>query len=169
MRVESDGEFATTYLAPASFAPARVPTTAESELWQAPVDGVIVSSLTTGTTHTVLLVDELPDEATVARLGEYLEHHPLFPERTSVIWARGSGSVLDIRIWERGAGETLGCGTGSSAAAVVWARLHDLRDVQIQVNNPGGTVVAAMRDWQSEIALSGRAHIVFEGNWDEFA
>ena len=73
----------------------------------------------TGSTHTVIFGVVPPDEATFQRVSPLIENHPLFPERTSVLWATPQGdSTVAVRIWERGAGETWGCGTGACAVGV---------------------------------------------------
>lgn len=85
-----------------------------------------IRAVSTGTAHAVIIVNSLPADEEFERLSRELEHHPAFPERTSVEWVQplAPGSVR-IRIWERGVGETLGCGTGSAAvAAVTYGLLH---------------------------------------------
>lgn len=142
-----EGDEVVTVGEPASFRPGDVPHEAGQELFQAPIGPVIGSSLSTGSTHLVVPVGELPDDATVERVGRELEHHPLFPERTSVIWSRASGEhELRLAIWERGAGQTLGCGTGSVAAAVVAARMRGYGG-RFDVCNPGGLVRVRLQTW----------------------
>jgi len=88
---------------------------------------------------------------------------PVFPSRTSVIWTQPLGErELKLRIWERGVGETLGCGTGTSAAAAVWFRRHGLSG-EVLVHNPGGDLVVSMDSWDGAIRLTGRAHEPFSG------
>lgn len=120
-----------------------------------------ITSLSTGTTHTVIFRDELPGDTLFLSASPALEHHPWFPERTSVLWcvAQGGGRLL-LRIWERGVGETLSCGTGVCAAAAA-ARRHGLAGDTAHVVCPGGEfdVVQEGEDqW-----LHGPAEILFEG------
>ncbi|GMV35550.1 MAG: diaminopimelate epimerase [Fimbriimonadales bacterium] len=85
-----------------------------------------IRPVSTGTAHSAIIVHSLPSDAEFEALSRQLENHPAFPERTSVEWVQplAPGSVR-IRIWERGVGETLGCGTGSAAvAAVTYGLLH---------------------------------------------
>lgn len=166
-RVSQDGTIQ-TQIGPASFEPDAVPLIG-AELFESPleVDGqeLIVSALSTGSTHTVLFGESLPDDETFERLGPAIEHHPRFPERTSVIWAAPEGSdTLRIRIWERGAGETLGCGTGSSAAAAAWLRRQG-RGGTITVHNPGGTLRIKMEAWNAPIEVEGEAQLLYDGFW----
>ncbi|MFY9233011.1 MAG: diaminopimelate epimerase [Fimbriimonadaceae bacterium] len=173
-----------TGLGKASFKPQDVPLDeCSGELYLGTLelqDAVLtVSSLTTGSTHTVILCDELPPDKEFIRLSRQLEHHQLFPARTSVIWAAESVereapsvkapdppyplSTLRIRIWERGAGETLGCGTGSSAAAVVHMRRIG-RGGTVVVENPGGPVLVSAESCDAAISVEGPARIVYFGS-----
>lgn len=178
-----------TELGTASFRPQGVPLDeCSGELFMASLEledaELVVSSLTTGSTHTVILCDDLPDDPDFQRISSALEHHPLFPMRTSVIWAREKAahgaltgesqslktqqsilSTLQIRIWERGAGETLGCGTGSAAAAVVQMRRMGLGGT-IAVENPGGQVLISADRWDMPISTEGSAQIVYRGVLD---
>jgi diaminopimelate epimerase len=169
-----EGARATTVLGRASFRAGHVPwgteAQADEEWFQRELSAGSWSGLatlvSTGSTHTILLVDELPDDLTVSRLGAQLEHHPLFPQRTSVIWAKRVGEdVLKVRIWERGVGETWGCGTGSSAAAVTVGRMDDRGARRIQVDNPGGTVWVSFTDWTGDISAEGEAFRVYSGEF----
>lgn len=173
VRASVEGSRATTVLGRATFRAADVPWGGPDQAdeswfmrelsawqWTGPV-----SLVSTGSTHTVILCDELPDDIVVSRLGSAIEHHPMFPERTSVIWAkRLLSDHLQLRIWERGVGETWGCGTGSSAAAVVAARADGIEGPRrIRVDNPGGTVFVSFAGWQNEISIEGDAFRVYSG------
>ncbi|HRF58326.1 MAG TPA: diaminopimelate epimerase [Fimbriimonadaceae bacterium] len=158
----------TTRIPPASFEPAEVPLIGEP-LIDATLDVAgyryRATALTTGSTHTILACETLPDDVEVRAVGPALEHDPRFPDRTSIIWSVVSGeATLQIRIWERGAGETLGCGTGSSAAAVVWGRLEGRRG-PVTVHNPGGDVVVDFDRWEGPLALSSGAKTTYRGTW----
>ena len=108
-----------------------------------PLHGYLGSALSTGSTHFVAFVAEIPNDEELHRVGPLIENDPLFPERTSVIFAKEIGvRLLQIRIWERGVGETLGCGTGSSAAAAEWMRRH-ARSGDVEVQNPGGVLIVS--------------------------
>ncbi len=123
-----------------------------------------VTALSTGTTHTVIFVDELPDDDRFLSLGPAIEHHPLFPERTSIMWTKVDGpSSVKMRIWERGAGETWGCGSGACAAAVA-AVIHGIDGGPISVHSKGGTLTV---DWSegSPIKMTGPAEFVFTGEY----
>jgi diaminopimelate epimerase len=122
-----------------------------------------VSALTTGSTHCVLSCSAPPDEAVFRRVSMELENHPWFPQRTSVIWAWDSGpKQISIRIWERGVGETRGCGTGSAAAAACWFRKNP-NLLAIGVMNPGGEAVVS-KGPEGRLIVSAKARFVFSGN-----
>lgn len=128
-------------------------------------DGALtISALSTGTAHALIFADALPDDATFVKVSEEVETHPLFPERTSVMWVRkDSDSRLSMRIWERGAGETLGCGTGACAAAVA-ARRKGLVESTVTVASPGGELTIRWNDGE-RIQMTGPAEYVFEGRF----
>lgn len=122
------------------------------------------ASLFTGSTHTVIL--EAPDNARFQRLSPLIEHHPLFPARTSVLWTSVEGpDRVHVRIWERGAGETLACGTGACAAAVVTA-LRGVTGPDVTVVSRGGELhvrVGESLDLEmrgpSQVLLTGRIEL----------
>ena len=139
---------------------------------------VTVSTVNTGSTHTVIWVDDLPDDELFFALSPRIEHHPLFPERTSVLWARYGTAKrrFEIRIWERGVGETLGCGTGACAVAVLAVQQGKIpRDYysvatssHIKVKSKGGEltvmyITGGRAEPHTALALRGTAHTVFSG------
>ena len=168
----SDGRIRTAMGAP-QWAPAIVPLDAATPL----VNGTLevgeqtlenVSALSTGSTHTVIFLDEPLREAEFQRLSPQLENHPLFPARTSVMWAVADKSAPDganhfkIRIWERGAGETLACGTGACAVGVA-ALATGRAQGPILVESRGGTLEVECNAPDGEITLTGRATYVYAG------
>lgn len=144
---------------PSASLPAGIPT--EYEL---PVEDQVlshVSTLSTGSTHTIIFGPH-PNEQTFQKFSPLIENHPWFPQRTSVMWANViTQNEIEIRIWERGAGETLACGTGACATAVA-AQITGRATSPIKVRSKGGTLVI---EWQNggEIYKTGPAQIVFEG------
>lgn len=124
------------------------------------------SALSTGSTHVILRPGLPASDEEFTKVSQAIENSPSFPERTSVIWRESSGpNDVKIRIWERGAGETLGCGTGSAATAVEIMRERDFGG-KIAVHNPGGTVWVEGADWQSELTVVGEAETVYRGTYD---
>lgn len=162
-------EVALTF-APPAFAPADVPVDAGSSSGLT-VAGVRLDAVNTGSTHAVALVDALPGDALFRARSPRIETDPRFPERTSVIWTRVEGpGRLRVRIWERGVGETQGCGTGACAAAVV-ARRAGVQDArEIRVASPGGELRVAWEGGADDpMVLTGPAQVVYEGVWDRGA
>ena len=123
-----------------------------------------VTSLSTGTTHTVIFVDELPEEKYFEDISPAIENHPWFPERTSVLWAKVlSPDEIQVRIWERGVGETLACGTGACAVAAAAWRTKRSAEEEINIISKGGVLSVQQKD-NGELLLAGDVELVFEGN-----
>lgn len=125
------------------FAPRDIPAIApgaDARNMRLDIEGetVVVDALSTGTAHAVLFSQGPPADADFLRLSPLIERHRLFPERTSIMWTHVvDRRSLHLRIWERGAGETWGCGTGA-CAAVVAARLRGFVDDTVTVRSNGG-------------------------------
>ncbi|RME71362.1 MAG: diaminopimelate epimerase, partial [Planctomycetota bacterium] len=120
-----------------------------------------------GNPHAVLFVDELPTDATLQRLGPAIEHHPLFPERTNVSWARchPRTATIDMRVWERGTGETRACGSGACAVAAAAIRTGRVAGERVRVRPPGGELVVHWPGGEAPVRLTGPACEVFRGLW----
>ena len=166
------GDLIRTELGPASYLPEDIPVQFEQDrdntfdrvVWQDSSRSIRGSVLTTGSTHTII-PGPLPDDATIDDLGPKIENAPQFPTRTSVMWVETlAPMVLQIRIWERSVGETQGCGTGSSAAAVDYLRRLG-RGGTVEVRNPGGTVWVTAEAWNAPVSVKGEAREVFAGTW----
>jgi diaminopimelate epimerase len=119
-----------------------------------------------GNPHAVHFLDASPDGFDLERIGPAVEHDPLFAHRTNfeVVQVRDRAH-MDMRVWERGAGLTLACGTGA-CAAVVAARLHDDVDDEVEVRLPGGPLRITW-DGAGEVYLEGPAARVFESVWED--
>lgn len=121
-----------------------------------------LSAISMGNPHAVLVVDAVT-AAPVVELGSQLQRHERFPEGVNVgFMAVLSSSEIDLRVLERGVGETLACGTGA-CAAVVAGRLRGLLDPVVKVNLPGGSLTI---EWQGEnhpVIKTGPAITVFDG------
>ncbi len=129
----------------------------------------VVSTVNTGSTHTILWVNEMPDDALFFQVSPLIENHELFPERTSVMWTRVISSgleappLLDVRIWERGAGETLGCGTGACAAAVLALAQNKVSGDSVAVRSKGGTLHILSRGKDASLRMTGPAVTIYQG------
>ena len=114
-----------------------------------------------GNPHAVFFVDQITDQQ-VLQLGPQIEKLAIFPERTNVEFVQVlSRSLLKMRVWERGSGETLACGTGAGAVCVA-AALNNLTDRQVKIQLLGGEL---QLDWaeDNQVYKTGPAEFVFEG------
>jgi diaminopimelate epimerase len=119
-----------------------------------------------GNPHMVFVVPSADDIA-VAALGPKLEHHPLFPERANISFAQAvSHDSIKLRVWERGAGETLACGTAACAALVALHR-RGLVGTQANVWLPGGVLDVKWDMKSNHITMTGAVALVFSGKWYE--
>ena len=175
-RLEDDGSVTVDMGAPV-LEPARVPFDNEGldgmpqgrdTLWPLTVRArgaeqtVLLSAVSMGNPHAVQVVDDV-DTAPVLETGPQIENHPRFPKRVNA----GYLQVLDrshvkLRVFERGAGETLACGTGACAAVVAGIR-RGLLDSPVQVEARGGRLSIAWAGEGQPVYLSGPAVTVFEG------
>ncbi len=171
-RLEDDGSVTVDMGAP-RLVPAEVPFDAtglagmvqdDDTLWPLPVgdDTVFVSVVSMGNPHAVQVVDDV-DAAPVEETGPLIERHVRFPKRVNA----GYLQVIDrhhirLRVFERGAGETLACGTGACAAVVAGIR-RGLLDSPVRVSARGGELSIAWAGPDQPVYLSGPAVSVFEG------
>lgn len=116
-----------------------------------------------GNPHAVVFVDKMVDDETLQKVGPLFEHHERFPRRTNVEFVE----IIDrahvkMRVWERGTGETLACGTGACAVAVacVW---NGLTDTRVTVELLGGTLEIEWDRTNQLVYMTGPATTVFEG------
>jgi diaminopimelate epimerase len=125
--------------------------------------GIPITAVHTGAPHLVLFVDSVnafPLEA----VGAQLEHHPQFPDRVNVSVAQvESPNQVRARVWERGVGVTLACGTGACAIVVAGVQMGKLEQ-EARVQMPGGVLEV---EWRADgtLWLTGDAELVFEGVW----
>ncbi|MGZ8580291.1 MAG: diaminopimelate epimerase [Actinomycetota bacterium] len=120
-----------------------------------------VSAVSMGNPHLVVFVDGDPATVHVGHIGPALERHDLFPEHANVEFAYVHDGVVHARVWERGSGETMACGSGA-CAAVVAANEAGLVPTRALVRFPGGDLEVE-RQVDGEVLLTGDAQRVFEG------
>ena len=133
---------------------------------RAPAAPVLVAVLSMGNPHAVQLVDDV-DAAPVAQIGPLIESHPRFVNRVNTGFMQVvSRSSIRLRVYERGAGQTLACGTGACAAVVAGVRMG-LLDACVQVHTRGGTLTI---EWSGKldeaVMMTGPATTVFESEID---
>ena len=152
-------------------APAKIPTTlasGEGPVLDVPLQlgehALEVSSVSMGNPHAVVYVED-PERAPVAELGARLEHHPAFPNRVNVEFVRvESRTRIRQRTWERGTGETLACGSGACAAAVV-SILRGVVDRTLRVELRGGELEIRWPDDAASVEMTGPAAEVYQGHY----
>ncbi len=120
-----------------------------------------------GNPHAIFYVEDTPSFP-LEKVGPALETHPRFPDRTNVeIIQIVDPTLIRMRVWERGAGETMACGTGACAVAVAAALNGDVgRTVDVRL--PGGTLHIHWRESDGHVEMSGPATEVFTGDFDLF-
>jgi len=148
------------------FEPTRIPVgfSKQAKTYQATVDNDSLEfmSVSMGNPHAVLIVDDV-NSAPVETLGPLLESHSLFPERINVgFMAIKSRQQIDLRVFERGSGETLACGTGA-CAAMVCGKNSGLLDNEVIVSLPGGQLTISWQGPGEPVWMTGPAEFVFEG------
>jgi len=176
-QLAADGQV-TVDMGPPRFAPEQIPldaaglvlrTSGSWGFWPlAPMDSaltapIFVATVSMGNPHAVQVVDDV-DTAPVLEQGPVIEHHPRFPERVNA----GFMQVVDrshirLRVYERGAGETLACGTGACAAVVAGIRLG-LLSSPVQVQARGGQLTIAWQGGDAPVFMTGPATTVFSAD-----
>jgi diaminopimelate epimerase len=128
---------------------------------------LMLSFVSMGNPHGVSFVEDV-EAFPLAEIGPAVENHDMFPHRLNFEIARVlSRRAIRARVWERGAGETLSCGTGACAVAVA-ARLHGYINDRVQVELAGGKLNVEW-DGKGQVYLNGPAEAVFNGEWPETA
>ncbi len=128
-------------------------------------DEIEIGTVSMGNPHAVQLVDDV-DLAPVSQTGPEIEHHQRFPQRVNAAYMQ----VLDrhsirLRVWERGSGETLACGTGACAAVVVGIE-QGLLDSPVEVSLRGGTLQVEWSGQGESVFMTGPAEYVYEGSYE---
>jgi diaminopimelate epimerase len=132
------------------------------------VDGIElrVTCVSMGNPHAILFIDNDPDEYPLETIGPLVERHPAFPRRVNFEVAQvRSERHIKARVWERGAGITLACGTGACAVAAA-SRLNRFTGDEVSVDLPGGRLAI---EWPGvgELYMTGPAVVVYRGDWPE--
>ena len=126
---------------------------------------IAVSVVSMGNPHAVQVVSDV-DSAPVVTQGPLLEHHARFPQRVNAGYVQVvDRATIRLRVWERGAGETLACGTGACAAVVTGIR-RGLIDSPVRVETRGGWLTIAWPGPGAGVMMTGPATTVFEGEWE---
>jgi diaminopimelate epimerase len=165
LTAEDDGEISVNMGVP-RFEPDDIPFQAERRqlVYALDVDGALyqIGAVSMGNPHAVLSVDDV-DSAPVETLGPKIEHHGRFPRRVNVGFVqRLSAEHIRLRVFERGAGETLACGTGACAAVAV-GRQRGMLNARVRVDVRGGTLTITWKSEDAPVYMKGPATRVFDG------
>jgi diaminopimelate epimerase len=164
-RLEDDGRVTVNMGAPI-FEAARIPFTTDSDALIQPLlvngETVNITAVSMGNPHAVQVVDDV-EHAPVIAQGAFIERHPRFPNRVNA----GFMQVVDrdhikLRVFERGSGETLSCGTGACAAVVTGIR-RGLLDAGVNVATRGGVLTIRWEGGDAPVLMTGPAISVFDG------
>ena len=166
LKGEGDGRTVRVDMGEPSFAPETVPVQASQEVigqkLQIGSECFEITCLSMGNPHCVVFVDDVAG-LELERLGPKFESHPLFPARVNTEFVQVTASqALRVRVWERGAGATLACGTGA-CACVVAATRNDLCDGRAIVELPGGALEVVWERDTNRVFMTGPANEVFKG------
>ena len=159
-----DGEFyATVDMGKAEFAPTAIPVVSDVEVIDAPVsDDFCLTAVSMGNPHGVIFVDTPIMDFDVQRHGQPLEVAPMWPDRANIEFARVlDPHTIEMRVWERGSGETMACGTGACATAVAaWRTNRAIPPTTIRLRG-GDLLIDTTPD--GRVMMSGPATTVFVG------
>jgi diaminopimelate epimerase len=151
------------------FEPAKVPVKVrgkhkvQNAILRIDDDAFPMSALSMGNPHCVIPVENV-DDVPLAMIGPRIEHHPSFPRRTNVEFVQAlSRTRLKVRVWERGAGATLACGTGACAAAVAMMD-RGKADRKVTMTLPGGDLEIKWDQKTNHVWMTGPAVEVFNGS-----
>ena len=123
---------------------------------------VEITFVSMGNPHAVIFMEDI-DSLEIEKIGPKIEYHPLFPERTNTEFIEIiDREQLKMRVWERGSGETLACGSGA-CAAVVAAALTDRAAPRVTLQLKGGVLEVEWDRDHNQVFLTGDAHFVFKG------
>jgi diaminopimelate epimerase len=168
--IARDGVVTTNMGAP-RFLPAEIPLLADEETLKYQLDAngtaVTIGALSMGNPHAVQIVHDV-DSAPVKELGPLIENHPRFPQRVNAGFMQViSRTHVRLRVWERGAGETLACGTGACAAVVTGIRFG-LLDNTVRLSARGGELTVTWQgdDPSAPVLMAGKPTFVFRGEID---
>ncbi len=164
-RIEADGNITVDMGAP-EFEPARIPfnATTRADVYTLEVDGytIEISAISMGNPHAVQIVADV-ERAPVTTQGPLIEAHARFPKRVNAGYVQVVNRMhIKLRVYERGAGETLACGTGACAAVVAGIQ-RGLLDQRVRVTTHGGDLTIAWAGENMPVYMTGPAVAVFEG------
>lgn len=168
LKLQENGEVTVNMGAP-SFDPKALPYLVDKQQKQYELvlknNAITISAVSMGNPHAVVLVDDI-ETANVKELGPLIESHPSFPQHVNAGFMQiVNPHEINLRVFERGSGETLACGTGACAAVVSGIQLNLLQS-PVLVNTRGGKLKIEWLGKTSPVLMTGPAKVVFEGEID---
>lgn len=168
LMLQDDGQV-TVNMGTPNFDPTALPFSADNQQAQYSLpllnQDVTISAVSMGNPHAVMQVEDI-ERAPVAELGPQIESHALFPQRVNAGFMQlANAQEMYLRVYERGSGETLACGTGACAAVVSGIQL-DLLQSPVTVHTRGGLLHIEWAGEGTPVMMTGPAEIVFEGEID---
>lgn len=144
--------------------PTEIPVAAETNRIEIEIDGLTLRffCVSMGNPHAVTF-DLFPGDDSFYRLGPALENHPIFPAKANIEFCRVEPDGIRMRVWERGDGETLACGTGACAVLTA-AASQNLSPKKQKIHLPGGTLTISWQD-DNHLLMQGPATTVFQGDY----
>ncbi len=162
-----EGDLVRVNMGRPSFDPEHIPlaVSGEKRVYSVELEEMNVefTALSLGNPHAVIAVDEA-DTAPVTVIGPQLQRHALFPDSVNVGFMQVlDASRISLRVYERGAGETLACGTGACAAVVAGIKVYNL-DSRVEVTLPGGSLTVSWGGNDEPVWMTGPGTTVYEGS-----
>ena len=165
---ETNGEI-TVNMGEPSFDWKDIPLAEETDVLELPIEvGPLAEpvALSMGNPHAVFFVDDI-DQVNLRAYGAQIENHPIFPERCNVTAAQiNKDGSINSKVWERGVGKTLSCGTAACATAVAAITCELVESNIVEVEQPGGKLTIEWHD-DSYVLMTGKVSKVYEGVFDE--
>lgn len=165
----ADGEYELEMGVPdfeADHIPLNMPTRKNMYCIESPWGSLEFGAVSMGNPHSLVVCDDIDDE-NIPSIGEYLGAHDVFPDGVNAGFAQiENENAIRLRVIERGAGETLACGSGASAAVAILRRLGRVGDA-VGVSLPGGHLVIKWRGGKDRLTMKGPAEYVFRGIMNE--
>ena len=152
-----------------TFSPESIPVLSEHELIKAPIStsggDMMITAVSMGNPHGVIFVEDL-DKIDIKKIGQEIERNPIFPERANIEFVQVINPFdVKMRVWERGSGETLACGTGACATLAAGV-MSGQCDRKITVHLLGGDLQVKWEEVTNHIYMTGDAEFVFDGEYN---
>ncbi len=162
-----DGDLISVNMGVPTFGWQKIPLSHESDSQKIPLFGFDFACANLGNPHAVTFIKNPLNNEEFFKIGPKVENNEIFPQRTNVEFAQIlSDDLIDVRVWERGAGETLACGSGACAVAVLAIKNHLVKSRKITTRFKGGDLLIEWKADNSGVIMSGGYEKIFDGLLD---